>query len=585
MFLVTTADQRFWKAGERVLFLGEWCRLFRERPAWSRLDADVLPYHWDDRARFHRDFLYGRQVFARYLSALAVRLNALHGVDFSERYWQTVVGWWLTYFVDIVLDRYQSVCAARDSGKVTNTWVEDTGPGTWTPQDFQEFQLWFTLDEYNQQLYGDLVRLDGQIPFEAVTVGPHGALPRPAQAESSAQWKRALKALNWAYARAIPKRWNKVVFVESFLSQQDLLRLQLQLGQWPSPSGRLTTPSALPFDSTRRAALELSCGETPFERALDRLIPAHMPRLYLEGYHEARDAALAMFPRHPRVIFTANAYSSNEAFKLWAAENVERGARLAIWQHGGVFGTARWSSTEEHELAVSDRFYSWGWMPDGDTKTVPVCLGRLNGLKATLKPDPTGSILWVALSAPRYAYLLYSSPTGPQMLDYLAEQRRFLDRLSPDARRLLLLRLYMYDYGWHEAQRWAEWAPDLKTSQGEATMYEQLGRSRLMVATYNSTTYLETFAAGFPTILFWNPRQWELRPQAEPFFERLRHAGIYHDTPESAAAKVSDVWKNPDRWWQSAPVQAARAEFSEEFVRIRSTWLTDLRDDLSGLCS
>jgi putative transferase (TIGR04331 family) len=585
MFLVTTADQRFWKSGERVLFLGEWCRLHRERQAWSHLDAEVLPYHWDDRERFHRDFLYGRQVFAKYLSALAVRLNSIHGVDHSERYWRTVVGWWLTYFVDILLDRYQSVCEARDSGKVTNTWVEDPEPGAWTPRDFTEFQLWFTLDQYNHQLYGDLIRLDGRIPFEVVTVGPHGVLPRPAQAESSARWKRALKALLWKYTRAIPPRWNQVVFVESHLSQRDLLRLQWQLGQWPSPSGRLTEPIAFPCDDSKRAALELSCGRTPFERALDRLIPKHIPRVYVEGYHETRERALSMFPRRPRVIFTANAYSSNEAFKLWAAEKAEQGARLAIWQHGGVYGTARWSSNEEHELAVSDRFYSWGWTPDGDTRTVPVCLGRLNELKHTLTRNSTGPILWVALSAPRYAYLLYSSPTGPQMLDYLAEQRRFLDALSPDVRRILLLRLYMHDYGWHEAGRWAEWAPDLKTSQGEATMYEQLGRSRLMIATYNSTTYLETFAADFPTILFWNPRHWELRPQAEPFFDRLREVGIHHDTPESAAAKVCEVWRNPDLWWQSAPVQAARTEFSEQFVRTRSTWLTDLGDDLSGLCT
>ena len=49
MFLVLTADQRFWKTDEKILFLGEWCRLYRHKPIWSGLDAEVLPYHWDDR--------------------------------------------------------------------------------------------------------------------------------------------------------------------------------------------------------------------------------------------------------------------------------------------------------------------------------------------------------------------------------------------------------------------------------------------------------------------------------------------------------------------------------------------------------
>jgi putative transferase (TIGR04331 family) len=583
MFLVTTADQRFWKPGERILFLGEWCRLHGERAAWSGLDAEVLPYHWDDRDRFARDYESGRRAFARYLPALAARLNAIHGVNHTVRYWHTVVGWWLTYFVDIVLDRYQSVCGARDSGKVTNTWIEDSEAGAWTPQDFPAFHHWFVHDPYNQHLYGALIRFDGRVAFDLVKVGPPDETPAPQQFESPARWKRALKSLLWAYARAIPSRWNGAVCVESHLSQKDLVRLQWQLAQWPSPSSRLTSPGAYPYDPDRRVELQMSCGRTPFERALEQLIPQQIPRLYVEGYAEARDQALATFPSHPKAILTANAYSSHESFKLWAAEKVEEGARLAIWQHGGTYGMARWSSNEQHELAVCDRFFSWGWTQERDGKIAPVCLGRLNDLHKTLKPDPAGCLLWVAFSAPRYSYLLYSSPTGPQVLDHLEDQRRFLAALCPEARRLLQLRLYMHDYGWHEQERWAEWAPDLKTSRGESTMYGQLTRSRLMIATYNSTTYLETFAAGYPTVMFWDPEQWELRPDAEPWFDLLKNARIYHETPESAAALVSEIWENPDRWWQSAPVREARAQFSERFVRTSPTWLSDLGTGLRSL--
>jgi putative transferase (TIGR04331 family) len=55
VFLVTTADRRFWRSGERTLFLGEWCRLQDQRRAWAGLDSEVLPYHWDDRGRLCRD--------------------------------------------------------------------------------------------------------------------------------------------------------------------------------------------------------------------------------------------------------------------------------------------------------------------------------------------------------------------------------------------------------------------------------------------------------------------------------------------------------------------------------------------------
>ena len=49
--LVTTALEETWGDGEPALFLGEWCRLHSRENHWSKMDAEVLPYHWDDREK------------------------------------------------------------------------------------------------------------------------------------------------------------------------------------------------------------------------------------------------------------------------------------------------------------------------------------------------------------------------------------------------------------------------------------------------------------------------------------------------------------------------------------------------------
>jgi putative transferase (TIGR04331 family) len=58
MFLITTADQRFWKKDEEILFLGEWCKIYDQRHIWSELNYKVLPYHWDDREKLYQDYIY-----------------------------------------------------------------------------------------------------------------------------------------------------------------------------------------------------------------------------------------------------------------------------------------------------------------------------------------------------------------------------------------------------------------------------------------------------------------------------------------------------------------------------------------------
>ena len=42
-------------------------------------------------------------------------------------------------------------------------------------------------------------------------------------------------------------------------------------------------------------------------------------------------------------------------------EATEFGAPLVIAQHGGHYGIGSFSSTEEHELKVSNKYLSWGW--------------------------------------------------------------------------------------------------------------------------------------------------------------------------------------------------------------------------------
>ena len=103
MFLIATADQRFWKTSDKVLFLGEWCRLYRHRSIWSELDSETLPYHWDDRKKYRQDYFYVDSLYEKCLSLLSKEMNHLHQVDHSNRYWRIIIGPWLYFFIGIYL--------------------------------------------------------------------------------------------------------------------------------------------------------------------------------------------------------------------------------------------------------------------------------------------------------------------------------------------------------------------------------------------------------------------------------------------------------------------------------------------------
>ena len=116
-------------------------------------------------------------------------------------------------------------------------------------------------------------------------------------------------------------------------------------------------------------------------------------------------------------------------------------------------------------------------------------------------------------------------------------------------------------------------------------MIKQLNECRLSIHTYNGTPVLQTLSANYPTILFMNPDHWELSESAKPYFEQLRKVGILHDTPESAASKVNEIYENPLAWWMSAEVQEAKNIFCQEYAKTSENWLTEWKNELLNLTS
>jgi len=317
----------------------------------------------------------------------------------------------------------------------------------------------------------------------------------------------------------------------------------------------------------------MESGKDSFKAFLASVIGDEIPMLYVEGYSAMCGKANSMYPKSPKAMVTSVGYDSNEPFKFWAAGQAERGVKLLGIQHGGGFGSSLLDSLEEHQIRISDTFLTWGWMSDKHENTRPLPAASLNLVREQAKPSSCGRILLVEMALSRYSFIpqfLCGTPSG--FMHYLKDQFRFVECLSRESRALLTVRLYSGDYLWSQRERWEDRFSGVQCSDGKNPILEELLRSRLAVCTYNATTFIETFVANYPTVLFWHPERWEVRPAAVPYYNSLRNAGILHDSPESAAAKVDEVADEPMVWWSQPRVQDAKDEFCAQFARTSETW-------------
>jgi putative transferase (TIGR04331 family) len=296
------------------------------------------------------------------------------------------------------------------------------------------------------------------------------------------------------------------------------------------------------------------------------MISKHIPALYLEGYSQAVLKIKALnLPKSPELVCTSNGIFSDEFFKFWCAEAVDTGSPLIIAQHGGHYGSGLFSGTEEHEIKIADKFLTWGWSSPKSDKTL--ALGNLKESANQIKYSTDGKALVVGVSIPRYSYRMYAIPVASQFLNYFEEQSEFVSALNADVIEQLVVRLYSEDYGWDMRSRWLARYPRIMLDESQKSIRSMMSQTRIYIATYNATTYLESLLWNVPTIIFWNPNYWELRPEAKESYDLLKSVGIFHESPHSAAAKINEVWDDVDLWWRSDAVQTARVQFCHEFSR------------------
>ncbi len=582
MFLATTAIQDFWEPSEEILFLGEWCLLFDQRPVWEKLKHNVLAYPWDDPRRLEAAYRYCDGLYERMLEELTGDFNRIHETGETQRYWRIVFGEWLWRYIQILYDRYTLLKDALARDPQFKTCLLDERNNRYVQSNL-EFVHYAKSDSYNLQLFSQILRLLG---------GRFPAKEWRGQDSSYFGRSRANAVYKQFFREHIRPPLERLTF--RFSAQRQVLLHQVRIApetpeqkslwrQWRvGKLGLGVQTKTLRANDALRTVFRDKKKTDEFETICYQMMAYCLPLDILEGYRDIRNQVSGFLDNCPKAIISAIGWRFDTPAAVYMAEAVKRQTVLIGTQHGGGYGTFLYDAMLDNELKAVDHFISWGWN-NRQPKVIPLPQPGLSVPVRTKDENQTKSqIFYVGNLGPRYQLLFQSCYLGPQALRYMEWQKKFLNSLTDATRRRLLVRLYYLDMGWSNQQRLEESVSGIKFDHCDVPFRNRLAESRLVVLDNNQTAYLEVMAMNIPTILFWDPDLWGIRKSAEPYFEQLRAAKILHDSPEAAGRFINDRLTQIESWWFARDVQEVVAEFTRQFARADRNWFKEWSRVLSG---
>ncbi len=565
VFLATTALEKFWDVSKPIVFLGEWCLLYERQPYWEKINGKLLGSPYDDDDAAENAYSYVNRIYEKILPVLGEKLNSIHGKSYSNRYWRILLGPWLQLYLPSVYDRFVHI--KRASEQYPNFTTIGLSPASFVvPADTLDFACFLSEDSYNLQLYTKILGVLGKEFTYKETKIPRNPLYGKLLKNS---WQR--KSISYVlkvFADVSAKLSKTILLRYPYFSKKIELQLIARKFGRILPSWNQMSPcSRFELDNVKRNVLrDIEIRSDEFEQCLSAMLFSDMPQCFIEGFRTVENEAYRNFPKRTDAIFSANGWHYDEAFKQWAATSAEAGSLLLGTQHGGNYGSLKSMPSEDHETAIVDYYYSWGWEREGCmAKVVQKPATKLLGRNMIGPNNIKKEIFWAATTAQRYLVQLPFLPA--HFHEYLEWQIRFAKALPSVVIKETRFRPHYENHAWGTVERLKECIPDIRIESWDVPFQSSLENCRLYVCDHLSTTFTEALAVNLPTVLFWNPQTNKLRPEAQPYFDLLREVGILFDTPEAAASAVASVYDDVETWWNVPERQKVLRSFCDRFAR------------------
>jgi len=571
--LVLTGHKDTWPVDEKqALFLGQHCFYYSDNYNFSEQSKfQIAPLPWKNAHDILDSALYIDKLYDRIIPRLSGIMNSLYGLSYSDKFWNVYMILWLHHWLGILYDRYRRLEYVGESVKerFVVKIIDEYDPAVVDLGDF--FSKIKEGHYHNFLLMSEIIN---HARFDFLDCNKVPVLPEAVFVKKKPSFKSSVKQLLPSAKEAVKGRLNNFFTSSLFLGQTYGLslgdKIYLQFLRDPAFLFKKKRSASVKANKVSRLDLNnarLDFGaENRFERIVEEILLKHIPDtlLMVDKY------CAVTYPNIKTWVGSDIYLSQKKCFEI--ASVLERGGRWISSQHGGNYGQLLSFPSGKCEYDASGEFITWGWKHKHIYNAAFYALPSPMLSRLKKHKEMEDSLIFVSSIVYAYRHRLHSFFAPESMIGYIRDKKLFLEHLDKEILKKIKYRTRFNDYGSPQETKLIEkmLSKDQILTGGKLTSF--FSRARLAVIDYPATGLLEALAMNTPAILYWDPAHVTHCAVAEQYFEKLRSAGILHDSAQAAAKKVNEIWSDVSGWWNNPDIQRAKNDFCFQFARAQTNW-------------
>ena len=177
----------------------------------------------------------------------------------------------------------------------------------------------------------------------------------------------------------------------------------------------------------------------------------------------------------------------------------------------------------------------------------------------------------------------YGESGSENVLNYF----KFLNSFFKSLELNVLKKIYFRAYPKRFTRNWLVWDQKYELRNfvdyfmiydelGEENIFDILPKTKLVVISYLSTSYLESLMSNTPTIILINKKNYFFEKKNKNFFKDLLDVSICFEDQKKAAMFINTIAEDPLGWWLNKKVQDAKNKFINNNIKSDKSMLNKI---------